>query len=110
MTSLFKTPAVADLPFKVTLRRVFTGEQGIRAGWSVLIFAAIFLILLTSMIRALGHFVAVYENRPIPLRVGILAESSFVLAVLLATWVMARIEKHPLLCYGYRAGIECSGC
>jgi uncharacterized protein len=54
------------------------------------------------MNRVLGHFVLLDENRPIPLSLGVLTESCLVLVVLLATWVMARIEKHPLLCYGYR--------
>jgi hypothetical protein len=45
MSNLSKTtmpdPTRPYRPFTLTLRRVFVGEQGIRAGWSVLIFAAI---------------------------------------------------------------------
>jgi CAAX protease family protein len=94
-------PTGSDYPLRGTLQRVFIGEQGIRAGWSVLIFAAILLTLQTVMNRVLGHFVALDENRPIPLSLGILTESCLVFIVLSATWVMARIEKRPLLSYGY---------
>jgi hypothetical protein len=38
---------------------------------------------------------------PIPLSLAILQESSEVLCVLAATWAMARIEKRPLLSFGY---------
>src|SRR5579863_5526997 len=83
------------------LKRIFVGEQEIRAGWGVLLFIAIFLILWALMNRALSHFVALDDNRPIPLGLAVLTESCLVLVVFLATWVMARVEKRTLLCYGY---------
>jgi CAAX protease family protein len=95
-------PTGSDYPLRVTLRRVFIGVQGIGAGWSLLIFAVIFLTLQTVMIRILGHFVALDQNRPIPLSLGILTESCLVLVISLATWVMARVEKRSLLSYGFR--------
>lgn len=83
------------------LHRVFVGEHGIRAGWSVLLFAAIFFILQTVVTAALGHFISLDSTGPIPLRLGVLQESCQLLLVATATLVMARIERRPILSYGY---------
>jgi len=83
------------------LRRVFVGERGIRAGWSVLIFAAIFWILQTIALAVLGRFIAMDFSGPLPPSLGFLWQSCQVLVVAAATFVMARIEKRPLLSYGY---------
>jgi len=88
-------------PSSSALGRVFVGEQGIRAGWSVLIFAAIFWILRTVVFSALAHFVALDLSGSIPLSLGFLQESCQVLVVAAATLVMGRIENRPLLSYGY---------
>ncbi len=87
--------------FNVTLRRVFFSGQGLRAGWSVLLFAAIFWSLQTAVMEGLGRFVTLDATGPIPLRLGLLQESCQVLVVAAATFVMARIEKRSLLSYGY---------
>src|SRR5260370_4418861 len=83
------------------LRRVFVGERGIRAGWSVLIFAAIFWILQTVALAVLGRFIAMDFSGPLPPSLGFLWQSCQVLMVAAATFVMARLEKRPLLAYGY---------
>jgi membrane protease YdiL (CAAX protease family) len=82
------------------LRRVFVGERGLRVGWSVLLFAAIYLILDNVVTGILGHFIAL-DATSISLTQALLQEGRETLIVLLATWVMARIEKRPLLSYGY---------
>jgi membrane protease YdiL (CAAX protease family) len=83
-----------------TLRTIFIGEQGIRVGWSVLLFAAIFGVLETAVNAILGF--AWHDNGgPISLGIGLLQESCQLLVVAAATWVMALIEKRPLLSYGY---------
>lgn len=87
--------------FNVTLRRVFFSGQGLRVGWSVLLFAAIFWLLQTAVMEGLGRFVTLDATGPIPLRRGLLQESCQVLVVAAATFVMARIEKRSLLSYGY---------
>lgn len=84
-----------------TLHRVFVGEHGIRAGWSVLLFAAIFFILQTAVTAALGRFISLDSTGPIPVSLGVLQESYQVLLVATATLVMARIERRPILSYGY---------
>jgi membrane protease YdiL (CAAX protease family) len=83
------------------LRRVFVGYRGIRTGWSVLLFAAIYWILNTAVNAALVHFVSLDVEGPIPFSLGLLEESAGVLVVLAATAVMARIENRPVFSYGY---------
>ena len=84
-----------------SLRRVFIGDKGIRSGWSVLLFAAIYWILNTAVTAILGRFVSLDTSGPAPLSLGLLTESCQLLVVAAATWVMARIENRPLLSYGY---------
>ena len=84
-----------------TLRRAFFGEQGIRAGWSVLLFVAMFQMLETGTTAALSHFVSLKPKGPIPPTLALIRESCEVLVVLAATWIMARIEKRRLFSFGY---------
>lgn len=83
------------------LRRAFVGEQGMRAGWSVLLFIAIYEILNTAVMAGLGHFISPDLKGPIPLSFALLQEGCEVLVVLIATWAMARMEHRPLFSYGY---------
>jgi membrane protease YdiL (CAAX protease family) len=87
-----------------TVSRVFLGERGIRAGWSVLLFVAIFQGLDTGVIAALSHFVSLKPQGPIPPTLALIREFCEVLVVLAATWVMARIEKRRLFSFGYTGG------
>ncbi|MGO8718090.1 MAG: CPBP family intramembrane glutamic endopeptidase [Acidobacteriaceae bacterium] len=90
---------------------IFLGPNGLRGGWSLAIYCLIVAALLTVL-----HFgsVAVYEFRhhakpPAPSAMHgqvfapgsrILQEAILLLCVLLATWIMSRIEKRPFGEYG----------
>jgi hypothetical protein len=80
------------------LRRSFVGEQGLRAGWSALIFVAIVVVLTVLGGRLLGQFFA-GKDMPSPVT-QILTEAAMVLGLFTATWAMAKIEKRPVLSYG----------
>jgi len=84
-----------------SLRRVFVGDHGVRAGWSVLLFAATVWGLQTAMNTVLGRFVSLDVSGPARLGLGLLTGSEDLLVVAAATWLMARIENRPLLAYGY---------
>jgi membrane protease YdiL (CAAX protease family) len=86
------------------LRWVFLGPQGVRAGWSVLIFAGIFIALLFGLSAVLVQFIHEKPNlsHGMPPLLGFINEVIQVVAVVVATWVMARIEGKPLLAYGYQ--------
>jgi membrane protease YdiL (CAAX protease family) len=84
---------------------VFFGADGLRAGWSLLLYIAIFAALLSF-----AHFVLPLLHHP-PTHKGsgpheqsptsaFLGESSAFLAIALATWIMSLIEKRPLGVYG----------
>jgi hypothetical protein len=84
------------------LCRIFLGKQGLRAGWSIVIFLAMVLlctaIFMTVGIRYLHLGVIDFHNmRPRP---AILQELAMLLAVLVASLVMTRVEKKPLVSYG----------
>ncbi|HWZ97857.1 MAG TPA: CPBP family intramembrane glutamic endopeptidase [Candidatus Dormibacteraeota bacterium] len=83
------------------LRPIFVGEHGIRAGWSALLFVAIYLLLETATTAVLGHLVSLGPKEPIPLGLAFLQESCELALVFIATALMARIENRQILSYGY---------
>jgi uncharacterized protein len=80
------------------LRGLFVGEQGLRAGWSVLIFLAIVVVLSMLGGKLAGHFFPDKDMHVVSPQ--ILTEATLVLALFIATWVMSKIEKRPVLSYG----------
>jgi uncharacterized protein len=90
-----------------SLRRVFMGKDGLRAGWSLLIFIAMIVAFAFSA-RFIAH--KVYPNatknaqalaelmgKPSVLLIN---ESTQFLAVLFFTWIMSRIERRRNSVYG----------
>ena len=82
------------------MRKIFLNQSGLRAGWRLLIFVAIFLGLQFAadwMISRLLH----PQERSFLDPVGMIyAELETLVLVLVATWIMSRIEHHSLLNYG----------
>jgi len=89
------------------LRHVFIGRDGLRAGWSLLIFIAILAALLVSA-NAIGHKLHLLPPRPAkgaPERPFTATFTIFVelipfLLTVLATWIMSRIERRSNSVYG----------
>ncbi|MGA9968423.1 MAG: CPBP family intramembrane glutamic endopeptidase [Terriglobales bacterium] len=88
-----------------TLHKIFIGKDGLRAGWSLLIFVALFAAIMYCANR-IGH--KLYPPSPkeadpaaavSPLR-GIIPEFITLLVVLLVTWIMSKIERRPNSVYG----------
>ena len=82
------------------LRRSFIGEHGLRAGWSALIFPAIVVALSALGSRVVGHFFPQGHNQTESPGIEILSEGVLLIAIFMATWVMAKIEKRPMWSYG----------
>jgi uncharacterized protein len=86
------------------LRWVFFGPDGLRAGWSALLFVALVFslgALLTFAARTLLHGHRPDPSTPAsPVR-SLIGEGASMLIVLAATWIMARIEGRRLAVYGY---------
>lgn len=84
-------------------KAVFRGPNGLRIGWSVLLFLAI----AAAVLVVIGH-VAFMLHHPLPLRLAmtpgrlIFTESALAFAVLMATVTMCRIERKSWLDYGWR--------
>jgi len=89
-------------PSKWTLRSSFVGSQGIRSGWSVLIFIVIVVVEVLATRVPVNHLLHYMKHNPSveawspAVAAGILA-----LLVLVATAIMAKIEERPVLSYGF---------
>jgi len=106
-SSVLESPGSAPSPrehgsVRRYVRKAFAGPGGIRAGWRLAAFLAIFIGLiavLSFIARTLSH------TKPSPVTVlepgSMLHNESVALLVLLfATWVMSRIERRRIADYG----------
>jgi membrane protease YdiL (CAAX protease family) len=90
-----------------TAHRVFFGSDGLRAGWSLLIFIALFAAILFSVTFIAHKFHpgpsktgAAAAARSMTLRSALLSESIPFVITFLVTWIMAKIERRPNSTYG----------
>ncbi len=78
---------------------VFLNKTGLRAGWRLLIYAALFFVFWTVSIYLLGLFL-----RPawgvFSLSFQFFGELASFLAAFLAAWIMSELEKRPMSVYG----------
>ena len=88
-----------------TLRKIFIGEDGLRAGWSLLIFIALFAAV-AFCINTIGHKLfppaakTPNASSEISLRDAFTSESVGLFVTLLVTWIMSKIERRPNSVYG----------
>ncbi len=88
------------------LHKIFIGPDGLRAGWGLLIFIALFVALMYSA-NVVSHKLhppapkAANASTDVSLRFGFINESVPLLFVLLVTWIMAKIERRPVSVYGF---------
>jgi uncharacterized protein len=88
-----------------TLHKIFIGKDGLRAGWSLLIFIALMAALLFC-VNAIAHKVhpsapkTAQANSDISPTLGLILEGSTFLVILLASWIMSKIERRPNSVYG----------
>lgn len=100
------------------LRNIFFGRDGMRAGWSLLLYLALLAGLLVgtgNLVRVIRHSttshnpgIAAQGSRPsaphpsnqIPLSMIFISEGISLFAVGLATWVMGKIERRTYWFYG----------
>jgi uncharacterized protein len=88
-----------------TLRKIFMGKDGLRAGWSLLIFIALMAAMLFCANR-IAHKIHPPAPKPatnsseITFTEGLIGEAIPFLLTLLATWIMSKIERRPNSVYG----------
>jgi membrane protease YdiL (CAAX protease family) len=91
------TPSATEFP-----NNLFLKKTGLRAGWRLLIYAAIFFVFWTVSIYLLGVFM-----RPawgvFSLSFQFFGELASFLAAFLAAWIMSRLEVRPMSVYGLPA-------
>ncbi len=86
------------------LRWVFIGENGIRAGWGILLFLAIFMGSGTVAGMLLQHlFPASHSHmQEMPVSLAFVSEGLQLLCAVLATAILALIERRSFFSYGYQ--------
>ncbi|MGO9862919.1 MAG: lysostaphin resistance A-like protein [Terriglobales bacterium] len=99
-------PSEAIAPAQPSLlRRTFIGRDGLRAGWSLLIFIAIFVGIIVG-VNAFAHKVhpqtanAAKAAFEMPVKMAIIGESFSFLMALFVAWIMSKIERRPISAYG----------
>jgi membrane protease YdiL (CAAX protease family) len=85
-------------------RTIFIGSNGIRAGWSVLIFFAIAAAEVTALNLVLKYIVHLHSPKTssfgwVP---GLIQEAAMLALLAVPVWVMSKIERKPIVSYGYR--------
>src|SRR5215469_12207895 len=87
-----------------TLRKVFAGPNGIRAGWRLLIFYAIvfgLLAVLSGILHVL-HIGGTKPGRSVTPSMVLFIEGPMLLFTVVAAMIMARIEHRRFSEYGFR--------
>jgi membrane protease YdiL (CAAX protease family) len=93
------------LPPPSTLHQVLFGPDGLRAGWGLLLFIALFAAVIFSA-NVIAHQLhphvpkAVASDKSVPLRSMLIGEFIPFAATLLVTWIMSKIERRPNSVYG----------
>ncbi len=98
------TPAVPPSdPPPSSLHRTFLGDEGLRAGWSILIFVALFaayVFVASIIVRKLHPTHSTLPDHSFSFFVMFANEAVPLIGVFLVTWIMSKIERRPLGVYG----------
>lgn len=86
--------------YLANMRTVFFNARGLRAGWRLLIFVAIFAALSFATDWVITKTLHPKERPFLDPVSFIQAEALSLVLVLIATWIMARIERRRLQAYG----------
>ncbi|HUB53387.1 MAG TPA: CPBP family intramembrane glutamic endopeptidase [Terracidiphilus sp.] len=101
------SPAPISVPVdpENPIRWIFIGQNGIRAGWGIALFIAVVFACaycIRFVVTDLLHIVPHRGNAPMsPLR-GFIGEGLQLLVVVIATGILALVERKPLIAYGYQ--------
>ena len=97
------SPLVIPPPPKRGVHWVFVGANGLRAGWGVLLFVLLFVAFGFLTAQVLRHFLHPDRRTAVlPLKLAFISEGAQMIPLLLATAIMALVERRSLLAYGYQ--------
>lgn len=100
-----KVVPIAARPSHSSISRgpwVFFGPNGLRAGWSILVFAVVCFIFIMFCGSLVGRVVPFKSDFPMKPLDGMLMELSQLVPVIIATCLMAFLERRPVLFYGFQ--------
>lgn len=89
------------LAFGQMLRRMFVGSDGVRAGWSSLLFILVFFVLTAIESTVLSRFFNSQHSGLLRPAITFVQEVCDLLVLFLATFTMARVENRKVLSYGF---------
>ena len=117
----FAAPVLPSAP-RFTMRDIFFGSDGLRAGWSLLLYIVLLGALIAGcrfLVHSSRHHAAVAQPNAaaqsatqsskssvpapsvlLPAKAVLLGEGTALLSVLIATWLMGKIECRPTSAYG----------
>src|SRR5580658_1759867 len=87
------------------IRWIFIGENGIRAGWGIALFIIVVFACAVSINFVVRHFFHPphhADNAPLTPLMGFIFEGLQVLVVVIATGILALVERKPIVAYGYQ--------
>ena len=97
-------PGVPIAPAQPSVaHKIFIGKDGLRAGWSLLIFIALRAAIAANFVTHKIHSNdpnAAKNMSEISLKAAFINESIPLVIVLLVTWIMSKIERRPNSVYG----------
>ncbi len=91
------------------MRNIFFNSRGLRAGWRLLIFVPVFIGLGFLADLVATKIVHVKQRAFLDPISFVYAESQALILVLIATWIMSRIERRRFAAYGISSARECFG-
>jgi hypothetical protein len=83
------------------LRRIFMTEEGIRSGWSTLLFVGFYIAATTVTDKVLSRLMQLNAHGPLAPRLVFIEEVCPLSAILIAFLMMARVERRSILLFGY---------
>jgi membrane protease YdiL (CAAX protease family) len=89
------------------LRKIFIGKDGLRAGWSLLLFIVIFaaaIFAAHAITLKFHHPVAHTSTSEDSAKSTIINEAVVFVVVFIVTWIMSKIERRPNSVYGFGGG------
>ena len=107
-TPLPASPPIHDEAEPSGIRNIFRGPDGIRAGWRFLMFVTLFAglqyIFVQRGLRLIPGFGEIAKQAQaggvLTPTFSLVFEGTELTVVLLATWIMGRVEKRPFGTYG----------
>ena len=99
------TPAPQNTPKPRLLHRIFFGDEGLRAGWGILIFVLLcfgsnYVVSMLHLLPSQPHTTTAQSSPELPPVSSIVSEGVILLLVSLATLILSRIERRPIGVYG----------